>query len=102
MKNFAANKEYLNAGNLLEAVNGLDQHFGNYLHNERIAKIHESFKLIRQTFTDQVYGEFGKYVHLYHFSNFLRFLENPSDPSQNTQALADACFVIEALGKDAK
>jgi hypothetical protein len=64
----ATTKQYAAAGGFLEAVNQLDNHFGNYIHNPKIAKIHENVKLIRQTFTDQVYGEYTKYGHSFMIS----------------------------------
>jgi len=88
LKVMNAKKQYREAGQLLQAVSQLAQHFADYKHIPKIEELTKQVNTIMEDLRAQVYKDFSNYW--------------DSPQSTPPAILIDACVVIDALGKNVK
>jgi hypothetical protein len=81
----ASKRQYREVGNLLEAINELASHFHQYRQVPKIVHLTERTEQIKKDLHQQIFKD---------FTGLGR------QPIANSMNLADACFVIDALGPD--
>eukprot|EP01114_Cavostelium_apophysatum_P019690 TRINITY_DN6415_c0_g2_i2.p1 TRINITY_DN6415_c0_g2~~TRINITY_DN6415_c0_g2_i2.p1 ORF type:complete len:816 (-),score=248.73 TRINITY_DN6415_c0_g2_i2:14-2461(-) len=87
LKGLSAQKQYQQAGPLLEAVNQLDEHFADYKQIPKVSELHATVTDLKEQLRKDLYEDFGM------------FAQNPAASGAN---LVGSFTLIEALSKTSK